>query len=184
MAANKNSGGSAANFYDGKMDDARFWGDIRTATEILGNMNDHVTATADNLKAYYKFENGVTDSQTSGNNNLTASGSPTYSTDVPFSGTTTRLDIDQSATTSGQTYTNTTSISEAAANRKEFTPAKDPQKSIAILVAGVGSGDWTITVHDSLNATVASVTIANASMATGYQEFTFSTPWRPIINNT
>src|SRR3990167_5246033 len=184
VAANKNSGGSAANFYDGLMDDARVWGDIRTAAEIVGNMSDHVLATADNLKAYYKFENGVTDSQTSGNNNLTASGSPTYSTSVPFSGATTRLDIDQSATTSGQTYTNTTSISEAAANRKEFTPAKDPQKSIAILVATVGSGNWTITVHDSLNAQVAAATVVNGSIATGYQEFVFSTPWRPIINNT
>ena len=183
IATMENSGGSKANFYDGMMDDARVWGDIRTANEILLNMNDHVLTTADNLKAYYKFENGVTDSHANAND-LTASGSPTYSSDVPFSGATTRLDIDQSATTAGQTYTNTTSISETAANKKTFTPAKDPQKSIAILVAGIGSGNWTITVHNSLNVQIATVTIANSSMAMGYQEFIFSTPWRPIINET
>ena len=181
IATNKNDAGSAANFYDGLMDDARVWNTVRTANEISVNMSDHVLTTAAGLQAYYKLESGVTDS-TANANNLTASGSPTYSTDVPFSGATTRLDIDQSATTTGNSYTVPTAISETATNRKTFTPAKDPQKSIAVLVAVIGTGDWTLTVHDTLNNSIASATITNANMGTGYQEFTFTTPWRPIIN--
>lgn len=168
-------------FYDGLMDEVRVWNLVRSDAQILGNINDHVLTTSAGLQAYYKLNGGVTDS-TANANDLTASGSPTYSTDVPFSGATTRLDIDQSATTTTNAYTMITAINEAAAHRKTFTPAKDPQKSIAVLVASVGTGDWTLTVHDSLNNLIASKTILAALMGTGYQEFIFASVWRPIIN--
>jgi len=48
----------------------------------------------------------------------------------------------------------------------------------------VGTGNWTLTVHDSLNNTIASKTISVASMATGYQEFEFSSTWSPLTNFT
>lgn len=172
---------AAENFYDGYIDEVRLFGKVRTQNEILLGLNDEILPTMAYMKAYYRFNNVYTDG-TSYANTLTATGSPTFTTDTPFIGATTRLDIDQSATTAGNTYTTPIAISEAAADLKTFTPTKDPQKSIMILVAAIGTGNWTVTVHDSFNNEVAAKTIANASMATGYLEFVFATPWRPMLN--
>ena len=40
-----------------------------------------------------------------------------------------------------------------------------------------------MTVHDSFNNTIASVTVPNANLHTGMFEFIFATPWRPLIPN-
>lgn len=183
VGANKNDAGTATNFFDGLKDEVRVYNALRTAAQLLEGSTAQIATNTPNLQAYYKF-NGDANDATANANNLTLSGSPSYSTDVPYSSPTARLDIDQTATTAGQTYTLPTTISEAATARKSFTPGKDPQKSIAVLIAAVGSGDWTLTVHDSLNTTLASKTMANASLATGYQEFVFDDVWRPLTNFT
>lgn len=72
-------------FTDGNVDEAFLingtaW-DLATVQSYYGK----VITGATNLKAYYQLENGLTDS--SGNSHtLTAIGSPTYSSDVPFTG--------------------------------------------------------------------------------------------------
>lgn len=173
-------------FFDGRLDDLRVWSDIRTSGEISTNYQMEIGSSEAGLVACYKFSSGVTD-ETANNNDLTASGTPTYVTDVPFAGAasgTSRNDIDQYLETSGNTYTPPITISEAATARQTFVPSKDPQKSIEILVAGAGSGDWTVTVHDSQNNVLATKTIANASMVVGDNEFTFSSVWRPIIGKS
>lgn len=172
---------SAQNFYAGLMDDVRIWNDIRTDSELLNNNDKKLYGTEANLVAYYEFESDVTDSQSSGLNDLTATGTPTYSNDIPFTGLTARQDQDQSLDTSGDTYALGTSIDEGATHRQTFVPAKDPQKSIEVNIAAVGTGDWTLTVHDALNREVASVTIDNGDLHTGVYEFIFSSVWRPII---
>lgn len=171
---------TARNFYDGKMDEARLWNTERTAAQMFANKSVQIAVNSAGLAAYYKLNNSV-DDETSNANHLTASGSPTYATDVPFASPTSRLDLDQSLDTSGNTYTLATSISETATHRQTFVPAKDPQKSIEVLVAAIGTGNWTLTVHDSLNRTITSVTKTNAQMSTGDVEFIFSSVWRPII---
>lgn len=171
-----------AGFYDGLIDEVRVWAAVLTNAQLLIAMVDQINPSTSFLKAYYQFNNSPNDS-TAFVNNLTLFGAPVYSTDVPFFGATTRLDIDQSATTAGQTYTLATTISESSTTKKTFTPTLDPQKSISVLVAAKGTGDWTLTVHDSFDYVVASKTILNASMTTGYVEFIFATVWRPIINN-
>jgi len=173
--------GAAAGFLDGYIDEVRVFGKVRTQNEILLGLNDELVPTMAYMKGYWRFNNAATDG-TSYANTLTLTGSPVYVTDTPFVGATTRLDIDQSATTAGNTYTTPLTIIEDATNIKTFTPTKDPQKSVMVLVAAIGTGDWTVTVHDSFNNVVASKTIVNASMFTGYVEFTFSTPWRPLLN--
>jgi len=175
---------TAQNFYDGLMDSVRVWNDVRTASELVSNGDQILYGTEANLVAYYQFESDVTDAQASGLNDLTASGSPTYSSDVPFSGVTTRADEDQSNNQTGQTYTLATTIGEGATHRQTFVPEKDPQKSIEVDINTVGTGDWTLTVHDALNREVASVTVANAQLHTGVYEFTFASVWRPIIGAT
>lgn len=174
---------ATAGLFNGGMDEIRLWSTTKTATDILANLNTQIAVNSPNLNAYYKMNGNANDS-TGNTNNLTDSGSPTYPTDVPFPSPSTRLDIDQQATTTGHTYTTPTSIDEGATNRLTFTPQKDPQKSIGFLIAAVGTGNWTVTIHDSLNRTIASVTVANASLSTGYYEFVFASVWRPIINNT
>ena len=181
ISKDENSGGSAANFYDGLMDDARVWNDIRSATELVANNDDILSGAEAGLVAYYKLDTDYTDSQASGLNDLTASGSPVFSTDVPFSGVTARADLDQSLDTSGSTYALTTGVDEGATHRQTFVPTKDPQKSIQVNIAAIGSGNWTLTVHDALDREVAALTVANGQLNTGLFEFIFSSVWRPVI---
>lgn len=167
--------------FDGLLDDVHLFNDIRTASEILSNYGDELLGTEANLQSYYKLNNGYTDSSAS-SNTLSASGSPVFSTDVPFSGVTTRADQDQGAGGNGSDYTLQTSINEGATHRQTFVPAKDPQKSIVVTVDTVGTGDWTLTVHDQFNREIAATTIVNANIpASGVIEFIASTAWRPVI---
>ena len=109
------------------------------------------------------------------------SGTPTESADFLSDGTT---NLDQSATGQGAVdYTPPTSISEVATAKNTITPTKDPIKSITINVDVVGSGDWTLTLHDSNNVTIGSKTIANGDMSTGDITFTFATPLRIVPDN-
>lgn len=105
---------------------------------------------------------------------------PAFNDDFLTDGTT---NLDQFFDTSGQTYTLATSINEGATHRQTIVPSKDPIKSIQVNVGAVGTGDWTLTLHDSNNVSIGSVTIANGSMATGDITFTFSTACRIVIGN-
>ncbi|MCP3681680.1 MAG: LamG domain-containing protein [bacterium] len=186
VAADFDSSGDPQNFYDGLMDDTRVWNDVRTASELLTYNGQVLVGTEANLIAYYEFTDDVTDSQTDGLNDLTAANSPTYSTDVPFSGVTSRLDEDQGNTddTYSATYTLGTANVEAVANRIAFVPDKDPQKSVILSVDTVGTGNWTVAIHDALNREVATVTVVNANMTTGFYEFIFDSVFRPVIGAT
>ena len=172
IGADFSAAGAARSFFDGKVDNGRLWSVLRSATEINNN-KEVETATEVNLQAGYQVDNSVSDS-TANANDLTLVNAPTYSTDIPFSAPTTRQDIDQEDTSTGDTYALATSISEAAAHRQTFVPAKDPQKSIAVYIADTGDdGDWTVTVHDDQNREIASKTLANADLALGHTEFIF-----------
>lgn len=77
--------GAPDSYFDGKINNLRMYNDIRTATEIANNYQKVITSTGvENLVDSWYY----TDSHNSasGLNNLTASGSPTFSTDVPFVG--------------------------------------------------------------------------------------------------
>lgn len=78
-------GGSAGSFYDGKVDDVRIWSDARTQQEIEDNMNVELVGNEANLIFYSRLNNSYSD-ETSNNNDLTASGDPVFTTDVPFTG--------------------------------------------------------------------------------------------------
>ena len=183
LATFVSSGSANTAFYDGLMDDARVWNDLRTATEINNYNTVVLTGSEGNLVAYYKMESGVTDSQTSGLNDLTANNSPTYSTDVPFTGITTRGDEDVSISGSGQTYTLTTALNEGATHRQTFTPTKEPLKSIALNIGAKGTGNWTVVVHDALNRELTSMTVANTDLINGVYEFRFASSSRPVLNS-
>lgn len=182
IATSYDSSGTAVNFLNGKMDDTRVWNSVRSATE-LAYYNDRVlVGTETNNSAYYKFEGNVNDSQTyTATSNLTATNTPTYSTDVPFSGITTRADQDINIDATGSTYTMGTAVSEGATHRQTFAPTKEPIKSVALNINAVGTGNWTVVVHDALNREVATITVANAQLHTGFYEFLFTDSFRPIL---
>jgi len=80
-------------FFDGLMDEIRIWNVVRTTTEIANNrFVDLNPADNSSLVAYYKLENNYLD-ETANDNDLTAVGSPTFSTNVPFT-TFTRSQVD------------------------------------------------------------------------------------------
>ena len=170
-----------AGFYDGLIDEVRVWSVTKTAANFLVYMTDQILSTYTGERTYYQFNASAVD-QTANANNLTLMNAPIYSTDVPFIGASTRIDMDQSAVTAGNTYTVPLAITESTTTIKTFTPQKDPQKSVQVLIAATGTGDWTLTVHDQYNNVVASKTLLNANLAVGYTEFIFATPWRPQLN--
>jgi hypothetical protein len=103
------------------------------------------------------------------------SGTPAFA-DTFLTDGTTNLDDSNSAT--GQTYTLPTTISEAATALQTLDLSEDPLKTIVISVDTVGTGNWTVTVHDASNRVIATKTIAVGSMSTGDVSFTFATAGR------
>ena len=86
---------------------------------------------------------------------------------------------------SGSNTALASSISEAAAATLSLVITKEPLYSVGFEVNAVGTGNWTVTMHDGANNVIATVTIANASMATsGFQDFTFSSPVRVKLGAT
>jgi hypothetical protein len=75
---------SGGNKFDGLIDELRVWSDVRTPTEIADNY-DKEDPAGDNLQGYWKFNDSALD-ETANDNDLTLVNTPTYSTDVPFSG--------------------------------------------------------------------------------------------------
>jgi hypothetical protein len=74
-----------ASFFDGLVDEVRVWSDVRTITEIADNYDLELEGDEANLVGYWQFNNDYLD-QTSNDNDLTASGSPVFSSTVPFVG--------------------------------------------------------------------------------------------------
>jgi large repetitive protein len=104
--------GTPKGFVDGLVEEVRVWDDIRTAQEIVDNMYTELAGNEANLQGYWKLNNDYTD-ETSNGNDLTASGSPVFSTSVPWTTTNTKsLDLEatsdqyaSNASTSGLTIT-------------------------------------------------------------------------------
>lgn len=177
----KNGSGTAVSFFDGNMDSPRVWNLVRSADDISYYADQYINPATGGLVGYWHLNNNYLD-ETSNANDLTASGTTFEVGNVPFSAPTTRNDIDQTQTLTGQTYTVPTAIAETAANKIPFTPTKDPQKSASVVIASKGTGDWTLTIHDQDNKVVNSATVTNANLATGTFEFVFPNVWRPIYN--
>lgn len=68
--------------WDGKMCETRIWSDIRSGPDILDNKDSRLTSGS-NLVSVWPFRGNAND--VVGANNLTAYGSPVYSTDKPAS---------------------------------------------------------------------------------------------------
>lgn len=87
--------------------------------------------------------------------------------------------LDDSATSSANTYTTTTSVNEGATHLLSVTPDIEPLYSIKIWVTTKGTGDLTVTMHDAANNLLGTKTVAVGSITNGaLNEFVFATPVR------
>lgn len=76
----------ASHYFDGLIKDVRVFSDVRTQAEIISDAHTQNVSDA-NLVGEWNFNNDYTDS--SGNSNtLTSSGSPVFSTNIPWEGAT------------------------------------------------------------------------------------------------
>jgi len=75
-------GGTPDNFFDGLTKNVRVWNDIRTAQEISDNKCVELVGNEAGLAGSWNLDDNYLD-QTANDNDLTASGSPVFSTDIP-----------------------------------------------------------------------------------------------------
>jgi hypothetical protein len=81
------------------------------------------------------------------------------------------------------TYTPLNAIAETAGNFTSFIPDIEPFYGVAVYVTTIGTGNLTLTMHDSLNNNLGAVTINHGSLTTGWNLFTFAAPGiRAFIN--
>lgn len=81
------------------------------------------------------------------------------------------------------TYMIPSIISEVYGQYCQFVPDIEPFYGVAVYVSTVGTGDWMLTMHDSLNNNLDAVTITHANMISGWNLFKFMTPGiRAVIN--
>lgn len=81
------------------------------------------------------------------------------------------------------TYLPLTSVTESVGNFTAFIPDIEPFHSIAVYVTTIGTGNLTLTMHDSMNNNLGAVTILHAAVTTGFNLFTFASPGvRAFVN--
>jgi len=88
--------GTADSFVDGKIDEVKVFNAELTAAQVLAEM--HLDGTANSPVGYWKLNNGYTDESGNGAT-LTPSGSPVFSTTVPFSASGTSVEITSTKST-------------------------------------------------------------------------------------
>lgn len=82
------------------------------------------------------------------------------------------------------TYTvSSTTISEATGQFCSFVPDIEPFYSVAVYVTAKGSGSLILTMHDSLNNSLGTVTITNGNLVVGWNNFVFDAPGIRAIPN-
>lgn len=84
-----------------------------------------------------------------------------------------QADDDINESVGANTYTLQTSINEGSTHRVTFTADAREYEGVVLNVVAKGTGDITITVHDSSNNALASVTVAAADTATGLRAYYF-----------
>lgn len=76
-----------------------------------------------------------------------------------------------------------TTVSEASGQYCAFVPDIEPMYGVAVYIPTVGTGNLTLTMHDSLNNNLGAVIIPNANVVSGWNMFKFTAPGiRAIIN--
>jgi hypothetical protein len=86
------------------------------------------------------------------------------------------------STSSGTTYPVPTTLTETSGQFCVFSPDIEPGYSISVFISVKGTGDYTLTLHDSQNNPLASTTITNANIVAGQlNEFVFGSQIRVLV---
>lgn len=86
------------------------------------------------------------------------------------------------AVTQGATYPVPTAIKEDPSSYCLFSPDIEPGYSISVYIASKGTGDYTLTLHDSQNNKLASKTLTNANITSNaLNEFVFGSQIRVLV---
>jgi hypothetical protein len=86
------------------------------------------------------------------------------------------------ATSTGTTYPVPTTLSENPATYCLFSPDIEPGYSISVYITAKGTGNYTLTLHDSQNNPLATSTIANANVVSNaLNEFVFGSQIRVLV---
>ena len=153
------------------------YGRCTSSPSLLTNNFAESASSAYGCVALYNPQTGYFDGQVGYRNNIISS------TLNVNSGINTQNYQSQVTNTLTNTYTIPSSIIETNTNFTYFAPDIEPFHSVAVFVDVVGTGNWTLTMHDSLNHNIGSVTILNANMkANSFNLFKFSSQVRAIIN--
>lgn len=89
---------------------------------------------------------------------------------------------DSRAYLSGGTKTTTIQTSIAEDARQEYQPDIEPASKIGVNIISKGTGNWTLTLHDATNNTLATKTVTNANLANGQiNYFEFATQVRQYV---
>jgi Concanavalin A-like lectin/glucanases superfamily/Putative metal-binding motif len=78
-------------FFNGKIDEARFWNVARSQTDIQNSMNNYIPTSQANLVAYYNFDKGTANGNNNGVtelNDVTPNGNPGTLTNFGLTGAT------------------------------------------------------------------------------------------------
>lgn len=81
------------------------------------------------------------------------------------------------------TYVIPHTISEDEGDFCPFIPDIEPFYSVPVWVTTIGSGNLTLTMHDSLNNNLGAVTITHANVVLGWNNFVFASPGIRAIPN-
>ncbi len=80
------------------------------------------------------------------------------------------------------TYTLATSIVESDTTEQSFTSDIEPLNKIRVKVSAKGTGDWTLTLHDDANNSLATSTVTNANVTSNADlDFVFSSQIRLYV---
>lgn len=173
------------NFADMEINDARIWNQQVTQAQFTAYNFVNLNGAAPGLVGNW-FTTASPNDEASNANNVAPQGSPAivYLADVPYAGATTRGDIDQTNPIGGTSSTCAIPTVFTEADKTSFVPAQDPQKSIAVTLGATGNGNLTMVVHNGLNQLVASVTVPNANLVVGVNEFIFTQVYHPVVGAT
>lgn len=153
VAIGANASSTVVDIFIGLIDEVRIWNLVRTAAEIAANYNKELAGNEVGLVSWYRFNNDLTSSAIA--NTLTNVGGATFSTSVPFVGTST------TTTTTTATTTTTTLPSSGswtkACGAKGMTLGKKTDQ-LAVL-ANNSSGVPTVYLKDISGDALASVAV-------------------------
>lgn len=81
--------GASPGYFDGLIDEVRFWNTARTGPQILANYQTELVGNETGLIGYWKLNDGTGTTaldETANNFDITLTNTPVWTTDVPFTG--------------------------------------------------------------------------------------------------